>query len=165
MAFTTIPSAGAKLRASVLSALITEVRPLEAYKSADETVNNSAALQNDDALFVSVAANTRYDFRLTALYISNSTPDIKFAWTFPTGLTMRYSFQGYTAGVMQDFYQIQTDVVAVDGNGGNLAAVMEGTVVVAGTAGTLQLQWAQNTANASDTKVLIGSSLRLWQVI
>lgn len=40
MAFTTLPAAGAKLRASVLSALITEIRPLLAWSTWTPTLSN-----------------------------------------------------------------------------------------------------------------------------
>lgn len=163
MGFTTIPPVG-KLRAAILSLLITEVRVVPATKSADQTIISNATLQNDTELAVAVAASTTYDFKLILLYNSGVTPDLKFGWTFPASTTMRYSMQGYSAGVVQSFRLIETDVNVLDGNASSLSCVCEGTVFVGATAGTLQLQWAQNTLTASNSSVLLGSSLRLWKV-
>jgi len=163
MGFTTIPPVG-KFRAAILSSLITEVRVVPATKSADQTIISNSTLQNDTELAVAVAASTNYDFKLVLLYNSGVTPDLKFGWTYPVGTTMRYSMQGYTGGVVQSFRIIETDVVALDGNASSLSCVCEGTVFVGATAGTLQLQWAQNTLTASNSSVLLGSSLRLWKV-
>lgn len=168
MAFTTIPAAGGKLRASVLDSLITEVRPVPAYKTADETVNNSAALQNDDALFVAVEANAIYKVFARFLYNGNSTADFKLGWTFPTGLTMTYTLHGVyvaTPTVFSTSEFIQTGNPALEGAGADRAANIDGGLVTVGsTAGTLQVQWAQNTANGSDTKMRAGSYLILLQI-
>lgn len=167
MAFTTIPAAGAKLRASVLNSLLTEVRPLPARKEATETVNNSATLQNDDDLFVAVTASAVYNLDGRLLYNGNSTADFKIGWTFPTGLTMSYTILGVyvaTPTVFSTSDFIQTSNPALEGAGADRTAIMWGRVIVSSTAGTLQLQWAQNTANASNTTLLAGSYIRLTQI-
>lgn len=163
MAFTTLPAAGSRLRGSVLSSLLTEVRPLEAYKTADETVNASATLQDDNELFVTVVANARYDFELRIVHNSGTTPDFKYGFTFPTGTTMRYTQNTVplagTAFAM--FVQIQTDTPQSEGGAADRALHAWGKVLVSTTAGTLRLQWAQSTSNASDTIVRAGSYLTL----
>lgn len=163
MSFTISPPAGSKLRGSTLSALITEVRPLEAYKTADQTVNNSAALVNDSELFVAVVANARYDFELRIVHNSGTTPDFKYGWTFPTGTTMRYTQNTVPlAGTAFSlFVQIQTDTPQGEGGAADRGLHAWGKVLVGSTAGTLRLQWAQSTANASDTIVRAGSYLTL----
>lgn len=160
MAWTAIPGV-AKFRAAVLSALVTEIRPVSATKTNDETIISNATLQNDDELFVALAASTIYDFRLDLFYNSGATPDLKIGWTFPTGTTMRYALHGYFGAVVQSFYLIQTDMGILDGTAGNFAATAEGTVITSTTAGTLQFQWSQNTLTASNSTVLTGSSLVL----
>lgn len=163
MALTTLPTAGAKLRGSVLSSLVTEVRPVAARKTVNETVNNSAALQNDDALFVAVVANAVYDVKLVLHYTSGTTPDLKIGWTAPSGATMVWG--GYLFSTASAFTATGNNavgtVVALGGLGADVSAVFDGTVVTSTTAGTLQLQWAQNTANASDSTVYAGSFLEL----
>lgn len=147
---------------------IRELRPLFARKTSDETVNNSTTLQNDNSLLVSVVADAIYEFRLRLTVNSGTTPDFKMGWTFPTGLTMTYDlFEGETLGTATNVVQgptIQTDVPLINTTGADQPWIAEGLVIVDSTAGTLQLQWAQNTANASDTIVRAGSYLRLLRM-
>lgn len=163
MALTTIPAAGSKLRGGTLNSLITEVRGVYARKTADETVNNSTTLQNDDHLLVSVAANAVYDFKLILHYNSGTTPDLKVGWSVPSGTTMVWG--GYiadTTGAVTSVAALtQTSVQAIGGSGSNIYQFFSGVVVTSTTAGTLQLQWAQNTLTASDSKILAGSELTL----
>ncbi len=163
MALTTLPASGAKLRASVLSSLITEVRTVFARKTSDETVNNSTTLQNDDALFVAVEANAVYDFLIAIHHNSGGTPDIKFGWTVPASTTMVWGgFIVNTAGAFTVAANLsQTSVVSIGGTGSDSFQAFQGVVVTSGTAGTLQLQWAQDTLNASNTIVRAGSYLAL----
>ncbi len=159
MAFTTVPAAGAKLRASVLSSLITEVRPLFVRKAADETVNNSTTLQNDDELLLPVAANATYWLYLRLLVSSGTTPDFKMLFTFPTGLVMKLHnlLPTPTVSVPYD----QTTTAAMSTTGADATFQVEGLVRVGSTAGTLQVQWAQNTLEASNTIVRADSTMRL----
>jgi hypothetical protein len=159
MAFTTVPAAGAKLRGSVLSSLITEVRPLTAIKLSDETVNNSTTLQDDDELFLSVEANAKYWLDMRLLMSSGTTPDFKMLFTFPSGLTMKLHNTEAT-GTLSVPYD-QTTTAAVSGTGADAVIQVEGLVKVSSTAGTLKLQWAQNTLNASNTIVRADSTMRL----
>lgn len=136
--------------------------PAVARKTADETVNNSATFQNDDHMALSVVANAQYELYGEWRYNSGATPDIKFQWTFPTGLTMRWNIYGPVAG-WTSFALTQADGAALDG-ATDIAVQVGGIVLVGSTAGTLRVQWAQNTANASDTKVLTGSYIRLKRI-
>lgn len=168
MAFATLPGAGARLSAATLSTLITEVRPLRARKTAIQTVNNSAVLQNDNTLFLAVEASTVYHMESRIIHNSGTTPDFKAGWTYPTGLTMHYNRLGVgLAGggnVHLLFSSIETTSILDDGFAADRSFMMWGEVTVSTTAGTLQFQWAQNTANASDTSVLAGSYLKLTKV-
>lgn len=165
MAYTTIPSAGAKLRASVLSSLITEVRTLSGLATTQTIKNNNTTLSDVTSMGVSVVANATYEMRCSIRYTTNSTADIKFGWTYPSGLTMIYGGVGYsTAEVFQSFHG-QTETTT-PGLGGVAAAalLLFGRVIVSSTAGTLQLQMAQNTLNASNTIVEPGSLLTLTRI-
>lgn len=163
MALTTIPAAGSKLRASTLNALITEVRGVYARKTANETVNNSSTLQNDDHLFVAVAANAVYDWKLVLHYNSGTTPDLKVGWSVPSGSTMVWG--GYiadTSGAVTSVANLSAATVqAIGGTGAANYQFFTGMIATSTTAGTLQLQWAQNTTNLSDSIMLAGSELIL----
>lgn len=168
MAFTTIPVAGARLRASVLSSLITEVRPLHAIKSGDETVTSSTALQNDDALSFAVAANTRYEFVVGGRYDAIALADFKLGWTLPSGATMRYVAQGIASGgtAYNLFDQDQSSTPTFEGAGAGTIRnyTMIGWIETSSTAGTAQLQFAQGTSNGTGSIHKAGSWLTARKV-
>ncbi|GAA0738855.1 hypothetical protein Drose_04110 [Dactylosporangium roseum] len=158
MAFTVIPPAGGVLTAATLSGLVTEVRPLTARRtSTSSPVSNSTTLVNDSALVLPVEANAVYELRGNFLYSTAAAANIKFGWTFPTGLTMSYLGSTIPAGqtTWQSFALIQTDPLAADDSPG--IARVEGLVMVGLTPGNLQVQFAQNTANVSNTTLNAGS--------
>lgn len=166
MALTPIPSAGAKLRASVLRSLITELRIVAARKTADETINNTSVFQDDDELFVSLEANVVYLARVHIVYNSGATPDFKYAFTLPSGTTApMWSFQGITT-VSAFTYGVASSggVSGLGGTGADQPVDAFGVVITGSTAGTMQLQWAQETANASNTIVRAGSYLELRRI-
>lgn len=149
--------------------LMRGVAPNAAYKGSNQTVTSSTTLQNDNTLFVPVLASAvyRFDCMLTYQGGTQGSSDLKFAFVGPSGTTMAYSVQGITtAGVATAGYVRALAGMAVGSNGGgnSFAVTMTGSVSVGSTAGTLQLQWAQNTSNATGTIVQAGSILTLWQV-
>jgi hypothetical protein len=175
MSFTTLLAAGAKLRASVLAALITEVRPVFARKPADEQITNNT-LQNDDHLALAVAANTVY--ALSGWLVVNSTseaPDFKVAFTFPTDAVISYSARGLIASASGTTAAAIETVAKMDQTSPSASIAsgvvndthsirIDGLLVVGSTAGTLQLQWAQANTNATATTVKKNSWIRLDQV-
>ena len=143
------------------------VLPLYARKTADESLVSSTTLQNDDHLFWSVVANTIYELSLHVTYNSGVTPDFKIGWTFPAGLTMTWAYIGVdlAGAIVNRGNLIQTSVLAQGGAAGvEIHLAVFGVVVVGGTAGTLRLQWAQNTSDAGSTIVRAGSYGRLLKV-
>jgi hypothetical protein len=147
-------SAGQKLTATALQRVV----PLAAYKAADEIVNNSTTFQNDDDLFLSLEANAVYLGELHLLYNTGSTPDLKYQFTKPASCTLAdWSFIGYsTAGAL--VYGFGGEAISIGGTGAKLTADAWGLITTT-SAGVLQLQWAQNTLNASDSTLMAGSYL------
>jgi hypothetical protein len=142
-----------------------------AYKTDNETVNNSDTYQNDDHLSIAVAASTAYFFSLVIQgATANATPGIKFQLTGPTGMAGELTYLGVTTG---------TTAVKLSGTAWGNAPIAiedsalwsgivapaylraEGTILTSSTAGNVVLQWAQYTAHASDTTFRKGSSLVL----
>lgn len=166
MALTAYFSAGQKLRASVLNALLAERMPITARKTANETINAVGALQNDDELLVAVEASCVYHFELRINYTSGTTPDLKIGWTYPTGTTIRWSgVDSDTAGAVRITGNLtETSTPAICGSGSDLMAVYTGMVITGVTAGTLQFQWCQNVSNASNSTVYAGSFLTIKRV-
>ncbi len=135
------------------------------YKTADEVVNNSTTLQNDDHLLFAVAANEIWAFKIFLNMLSGTTPDFKVALTVPSGAVLRAAIFSKTgASAYLDYLLSSGAAASVDGNGvtegtHNELVLIEGYIINDSTAGNLQLQWAQNAANVSDTTVKKGSYL------
>lgn len=151
---------------AITAAQIEAVVPRIGFKTSTQTVNNSATLVSDSQLFVTVAANTNYLFRGRVLFTSGTTPDIKFGFSYPTLATATYTLFGIASGgtTLGAFHQDQTSVAALEG-GTAISCTMEGSWSIGANPGTVQLQWAQNTQNASNTQVLAGSFIELVQVV
>jgi hypothetical protein len=135
------------------------VRPLLVRKTADETVNNSNVLQNDDELLFAVAANEIWEFTIYVIYDSGATPDFKHNLTGPVASAIYEHDTGLTVAAAA---AITVGAAAWIGYGAGspaLGLIIRGIIVNGANAGNLQLQWAQNTADASDTKVKANSCI------
>ena len=85
--FTTVPSAGAKLRASVLSALIVETREIAAVKTADDT-RTSTTYTADTHLTIAIPAAGTYDIECVLYYngpTGGTNGRLKCRFNFPSG--------------------------------------------------------------------------------
>lgn len=149
---------------SIATSQITDLQ--RKHKTADETVNNSDTLQDDDDLAgYSLTAGEYYQINGFLYVNSDTTADFQLAMTFtnaPQELVLSVDAGGAaTAGIL-------TTATAGNGlsvaftSGGNAPLHIKGFIKAnASTGGTVDLQWAQDTANPSDTKVLDGSWLEL----
>lgn len=146
-------------------------------KTADESVTSSTTLQNDNELLLAASANCTYTFRvwIMATDATDANGDIKFGFTFPTGATCHFSGKGphsllasgafgdgeyiarntATSGSSVATYGLTTSVIGIE---------LTGLLIVGGTAGNLQLQWAQNSSDANATTVQAGSFMTLERV-
>lgn len=158
--------AGSRITAS----LIASISPLEVIKPADQPLTSSTALQNDTALLLPVAAGASYDFTCYLDYEGGTqgSSDIKWLWSVPSGAALRYHGIHDTTGgaaVAGTSYTGATTVTAGTNGAGNLkGATMIGTLVTAGTSGTILLTWAQNTSSATATIVHAQSKLSLVRI-
>jgi len=155
-------TAGQKLRASELNDFL----PIMARATADTSKTSNTTLGNVTGLAVAVAASTAYALDGYLAYTGNSTGDIKFAWTIPTGLTGHWGISSddtTTPGDLKTSIATAYTTVITAG-GGSLNATVKGYVLTDTTAGTLQLQFAQNTSNGTATVVKTGSWIRLTKL-
>ncbi len=186
--FSTIPTKlGVGGNGTILSAASGEATGLKwingdfsVVKTIDETINDSAVFQNDNELVFTLVANTSYVFELLLLLNAVSvTPDFKFQWTVPAGATMFWgppvvvrpgganptvwaSYWGSVpSGMVPNALLTEASTIVEEGINGTRGVVYSGIVRCAGTAGSLQLQWAQNTQTAEDSKVLKDSYLKI----
>lgn len=156
----------------ILAADIRGVAPLSAYKGADQPLASNIVLQDDDDLLIAgLEANAVYAFKLDLGYNGGTlgSSDIKLGWMVPSGATMAYVLYGNTTpgGVATNgFWETETSnpALGTNGTGTPIGAILEGTIAMSSTPGTLQLQWAQQTSSATATTVLKGSVLLAWQV-
>jgi hypothetical protein len=141
--------------------------PTVAYKDTNETVNNTAVIQNDDELVLAVAASTKYFFELYVPYNSGATPDLKVGWTLPSGATNIWQIDYFdTSAVAQkgQSSSVPTTGFAIGGFGADLYVRFLGSISISSTAGNMQVVWAQNTANASNSTVYAGAFLSITPV-
>jgi len=140
-----------------LSKLESFSKSVGVLKTADETVNNSDALQDDDHLKWTVAANEVWRFYMALKITTGSTPGFKLLFTVPTGGALI----GWTAGDIGLLTNLAsgltgrdlTAFLAIAGAKTDVWLVIWGQYIGGANAGTVQLQWAQGVANASDTIV------------
>jgi hypothetical protein len=137
-------------------------------KTSDEIVNNSATLQNDDQLVIAVSANSRYRLELMLICSSSTTADIKGGWTGPSGATLTWgTFAPHRAQTTITSASTSVNLLAIGGvadmagfgTSSNALYVLRGVLNVSSTAGNLQFQWAQSTADATNTTVRANSVL------
>jgi len=128
-------------------------------KGADETISNSSVLQNDDALYFAIGANQSVSFSLQLYYISSAVADLKIKFTAPAGAAGLATF--VTAGGYAAFDPLaQYDYGA---SGVEEIISIAGFILNGATAGEVRLQWAQLSAEVSNTKVKAGSVLVVFK--
>ncbi len=141
-----------------------------AFKSADESVTSSTTLQNDDHLLFAVEANARYKLDGYLSYTGAVSPagDLKIDWTIPAGASMKWASFAVNSNALTSYdvvVQSETGVRAYGTLGAQEMALQpKGWLVTAGTAGTLQMRWAQNASSATATVLKTGSYLELKRV-
>jgi hypothetical protein len=144
------------------------------WKTADETINNSIALQDDDDLALTVVESTAYTLDAMIINSASTTSDLQLAFTGPAGASLDWVPRGLStlaaatvgevtlaASVIGDAGALVTGTAGV---GTKTTTLVTGLLRVGATAGTLQLRWAQGTADATDCVVHEGSYMVLRQV-
>lgn len=132
-------------------------------KKTDEIVNNSTVLQDDDELFVPLNINKTYSYRLVLMVNSSTSADFKYGFSIPSGATGLRSDGTVTSGSSAGLVDITvTDPISQLGETNRVTFVF-GRIIMGGTPGNALVQWAQNTAEVLDTKLLQGSALVFWE--
>lgn len=136
-------------------------------KSADESVNNSTVLQNDDHLLWSVAANEVWAFTAFLYFtIASGNPAPKWTFTMPASGAGEYWAAGLQANIdsesngansFQAFAQMSTTLTWSVTGLTSFGVVLIGNFRNGANAGTVQFQWAQSSAVASNTTLKTGS--------
>lgn len=140
------------------------------YKTATESVTSSTTLQNDNDFAFSVPTTGTYALEGYLIYDGSTSADLKVAITVPASATLNWSPYAPTSGVGTTDYNVQV-ITTSGGTRGvacNGATVMscqpKGTILLGGSAGTVQLQWAQVASNATATRIFINSWMKLTRI-
>lgn len=149
-----------------LSATYQPLRIQFKEKTADELVNTSAVLQDDDHLFLSVEAGKRY---LVELFLkvqgASVNADLKIGFAALAGMTyeiIRGSAEGPSTGTSAAALSTTTTSSGLDAN--TSLQRYDGFITTTTDAGILQLQWAQAVSTAEDVKLKTGSLMRLTKI-
>lgn len=133
---------------------------------------SSTVLQNDNTLLTALPTAGTFGFRCALLYDTSTTADFKIAFTWPAGATAEWGMIGVAttgaAGVGDGTFlgtNVSGTAIAVGGAGvGNVQlAIVEGDITMGGTAGNLQLQFAQNTSDATNSTMRARSRMQAWR--
>lgn len=138
-------------------------------------VNNSTVLVPDAVLVVALPVAGRFQFELVLFYDSSTAADFKVAFTIPAGAVTRWGGVGPSTTVSGGVGPGQFSVAIGSGTtvtyGGSgvgtantVAMIVKGNVLMGGTAGNLQVQYAQQVADPTDTVVRAHSRLHVWRV-
>jgi len=125
-----------------------------AYQDVDQIVNNSVVVVDASGLQLSVKANTKYGG--ICCFIVNSSGVADWRMTFKTIAGLVSSKFGRNNQLPNAF---ATESTTYPGSGADRINFMPFNFETGPTGGDLIFQFAQATAEVSDTKLLIGSYL------
>ena len=150
-------------------------------KAANETVTNSATVQSDNHLLFSATANAKYLVELVLFVEQDANAvgaDFKMGFSLPAGaswsggapnpdLTVGTTSTGDGNWAAVYGGAASTLSYGLNGNTGvDTVLFLKAIVEIAGTAGTVTFQWAQNTATAGvGTTVQAKSWLRAERIV
>jgi len=133
-------------------------------KPADETVTSTTTLQDDDDLVITPNINKTYGYMLMCMFTSDTPAGFRYAASIPSGATMtRVAGQNWNStleGTMEDMTTAKS--VTTSGTFNHIIQVV-GRLIMGGTAGDVNFQWAQNISDAADTTVQEGAFWIWWE--
>ena len=155
------PSSAAVLRGDGAWTVMPEVRV--AVKAADQTKTNDATPAADTDLTLPVTANTVYAVDVVILGSAATTPDLKIGWSGPSGAQFLWSEDH---GAASNNASVIGQTLIIAGNAGETTRhfYVNGTLTVAGTAGSFAVTWAQDTLDAGNATLKAGTWIRLTKL-
>jgi len=128
--------------------------------TADQAVNNSTTLVNSTYLTKTLSASHFYTGMLILNTNTSTAADLDFAFTDIASATLDY-FTIWNLGSANLSATSWGTEEKINGTGSDTYSVFYFQVKVPAGGGTLQIQFAQTTAEASDSKILEGSMITL----
>lgn len=149
-----------------------QMTPILARKTVDQSIASSTTMTNDTALSASVLASATYDVAVHLVYTAAAAQLIQIGFSGPSGATLDWVVQGLGATVTAADQGIftalargiaDTKILGCDGTT-PVAARVTGLLVVSTTPGTLHFQWSQSVSGTTATVVKSGSYMTLRRV-
>jgi hypothetical protein len=160
----------------ITAAMLTAGQPNSVTKQANEQLTSSVTLQNDNELALAVEANSVYDVTLVLFgQTANSdiAGDLAVGFTFPSGGVLHWTGTGpnnadlsvanssSAKGEWIARMSATSGVTTIPyGMSGVAIGVILHATLITSSAGTLQLQWAQNASDADALTILAGSRMK-----
>jgi hypothetical protein len=145
--------------------------PETVMKTADEQRASTTTLTNDAVLAITGDANSKYAFTAYFLVIGTIAIGCKIGLTYPGDARADYGRTGQQTGGGGTFFNDSLQNAASGSNGifgsagaGNFATVQYHGMIAFVSAGTMNVQFAQGTSNASASWMLQGSHIDYRQV-
>jgi hypothetical protein len=146
-----------------------------ARKASDETVTSSTVLQDDNDLHFAIGASQTWVFEFVLFVNGPTAADMQIQLTVPSGATggigtntIAFSATGNNGDVTAAAASTITATFTFIGTPGAALTTMllvKGVVINSTTPGTVQLQWAQQTSNATAVTVHAQSYLTAQRVV
>lgn len=144
------------------------------FKAADTTRTGTTTLTDDPDLTFAVATSEVWEFEATLiLQAATTASDWKFTFTGPAASTCYWSPQlgsvnpawatTGTGGSATALLACATSIATASANNIH-GVVLKGVIVNGANAGALTFQWSQNTSDASNNSVKVGSFLRYRKI-
>jgi hypothetical protein len=122
---------------------------------ASDVTTTSTTLANVSGMSSTLAINTTYSFRGLIHYTAATTTDYKFAFTVPSGATIRVTwlYRNTSAAIVLGETTASGGSLDADGLGTTTPGVIAfwGSVIMSSTAGDLQFQHALRTSTGTNT--------------
>jgi len=135
-------------------------------KSADESISDDTVLHDDLELKFNANANKSYFIFLCTLMDSHTTPDMKYAWSIPSGALMLTGVSSsilFREEAISTFTRAGTDTIVVGTGNNEVSTCWMYRLITDSTPGEAVLQWAQNNTSPLTTIMLRGSLLLVWE--
>jgi hypothetical protein len=138
-------------------------------KPVDQSITNSTTLTNDNDLFVPINANDSMVIEgYLHVFTGSSTPQLQMAFTIPAGATMDIgNYTDNVNGGAQETFILNTSGTSTGAMtilAGDIPVHFWGVIITGGTAGNIQLQWAQGVSSGTATTLKAKSYMRAYYI-
>jgi hypothetical protein len=137
------------------------------YTTSNFTKNANTTFSDVPDLSFPIGASEVWYFEVDAQCVVPSTPGMKMLFTVPSGATATGSAIAFGSSAVRaqrvSNWTVSKSVFASGGQQGTTCR-LSGLVVSSSTAGTVQLQAAQETSTATDCTIYAGSTIIAWRM-